>query len=302
MKFLVVGGTVGVLGAVGVVAVASSGGDEPLAAVTTAPGSPAANGTTPATSGPSAPGPTTAGATTAPIAPAGPVTITSGPCDAPGCSTSSSRAAFEFSSDAASTFECSVDGDGFAACTSPHQVAAAPGRHTFRARVAGQGPTVAAFPWKVARDALVSNSTVTSGITQTITGHACGGPTEPWKYTVDNEGSSVSSVYHLHWTFPHGSRSAPVEGTAEVNTGGSVDVAVTINHGHMKIVASGGGFDGVAEADISAHLIGTAAHPRLKFVQSELTGSLAGLAGTGFTIGGGAIGDPIHLGRAAGCP
>jgi hypothetical protein len=230
------------------------------------------------------------------------VTIVSGPCGAPGCSTSSARAAFEFSSDAASAFECSVDAGGFAACTSPHQVAAAPGRHTFRARLAGQGATVAAFPWTVARDASVSHTTVTSGITQTITGHACGGPTEPWKYTVANVGSGVSSAFHLHWTFPPGSRSAPIEGTAEVNTGGDVQVTVTIDHGHMKVVSSGGGFDGVAEADITAHLVGTAAHPRLKFVQTDLTGSIAGLGGTGFTIAGGAIGDPIHLGRAAGCP
>jgi hypothetical protein len=303
MKFLVVGGTVGVLGAVGVVAVATSGGDEPLGAATSAPGTPAANGTTPATSGPSAPGPTTAGATSAPIAPAGPVTITSGPCGAPGCSTSSNRASFAFSAADGTAFECSLDGGGFAPCTSPRAVVAPPGSHTFQAQVAGQSATVASFAWSVARDALIDDTTVTNGITQTSIGHACGGPNGTWRYTLTMRGEAVTADYHLHWIFAPGSRSAPIDGTAHIEPVSGIQVHVTIAGGHITIEASGNGFNGTSEADLDAKLVGPSTHPALKLVESEITGTIfGGGVASPFSIGGGDAKQPIRQGRFAGCP
>jgi len=305
MKALVIGGAVVVVGGVAaVVAMAASGGNGPSAAPTAGPADTPAGATSapgaPATSAPATTVPTTTVPTSAPVPPGAPVTIASGPCVASGCSTSSNRATFEFSSVGASEFECAVDGGAFAPCTSPRQVAAAAGRHSFQTQVAGQPDTVASFAWTVASDARVNASEVNNGVTMTSVGHACGGANGAWKYTVTMQGQSVSAEYHLHWTFGPGSRSAPVEGTGHMDSSG-VQGTVTIEHGHMTFTASGNGFDGVAESDISANLVGPRAHPRLTFIQTGGTGTITGIAGSLFSFGGGAFGEPIHDGRAPGC-
>ena len=156
--------------------------------------------------------------------------------------------------------------------------------------MAGQPDTVASFAWTVARDALVNASEVNNGVTMTSVGQACGGPNGAWRYTVTMQGQSVSAEYDLHWTFGPGSRSAPVEGTGHMDSSG-VQGTVTIEHGHMTFTASGNGFDGVAESDISANLVGPRAHPRLKFIQTGGTGTITGIAGSLFSFGGGAFGE-----------
>jgi hypothetical protein len=78
-------------------------------------------------------------------------TITKGPK----AKTTSKTASFQFaSSEAGSSFECSLDGSKFAACTSPHSVKAKkPGKHNFQVRArdaAGNvDPSEATFTWKV---------------------------------------------------------------------------------------------------------------------------------------------------------
>ncbi|HYU59596.1 MAG TPA: hypothetical protein VEK39_02450 [Solirubrobacterales bacterium] len=82
--------------------------------------------------------------------PAPETTITSGPKD----KTKKKTAIFEFSSnEAGSTFECSLDGATFAACSSPHTVKVKKGRHTFSVRAKDAGNNVESTPatdeWKV---------------------------------------------------------------------------------------------------------------------------------------------------------
>jgi hypothetical protein len=71
--------------------------------------------------------------------------IDSGPAD--GASTSDTTAIYGFSSEAAATFECSLDGAAFAACTSPKAVAGlATGTHTFAVRATDSHGNVDATP------------------------------------------------------------------------------------------------------------------------------------------------------------
>src|SRR4051794_6057218 len=77
-------------------------------------------------------------------------TITSGPSG----STSATSATFKFTSDTyGSTFECSLDGAGFAACASPATYAVGIGSHSFTVRATSPGgttdPTPAARTWSV---------------------------------------------------------------------------------------------------------------------------------------------------------
>ena len=86
-----------------------------------------------------------------PVAGAAPprIPITSGPM----ASTNSTSATFTFSSLApTATFECDIDGGGFAACTSPHGLTGlTEGAHTFqvRATAAGETSAPASFPWAI---------------------------------------------------------------------------------------------------------------------------------------------------------
>lgn len=66
------------------------------------------------------------------------------------------KATFEFSSDeSGSTFQCSVDGEGFAPCTSPFEDKVKRRRHTFEVRATDPAgnvdPTPATWAWKVKR-------------------------------------------------------------------------------------------------------------------------------------------------------
>jgi hypothetical protein len=89
--------------------------------------------------------------------------ITAGPSGA----VAASSASFEFvSSEAGSSFQCSLDGAGFAACTSPKSYTAlANGSHSFRVRAldaAGNGdPTAASRMWSV--DTAPPDTTITAG-------------------------------------------------------------------------------------------------------------------------------------------
>jgi hypothetical protein len=87
---------------------------------------------------------------------------------APPATTASTSASFSFESDEpGSTFECSLDGAAFGACTSPKQYAGlAPGAHGFRVRAidaaANVDPTPAEHTWTIAT-ATCSATTVTVG-------------------------------------------------------------------------------------------------------------------------------------------
>ncbi len=77
-------------------------------------------------------------------------TITSGPSDP----TNSTDATFEFTADETATFECHVDGAGFAACTSPHtENGLSDGPHTFEVRATDDAgntdPSPASFTWSI---------------------------------------------------------------------------------------------------------------------------------------------------------
>ena len=79
-------------------------------------------------------------------------TITKGPKD----KTKRKRATFEFgSSEAASTFECSLDGGAFGPCSSPNALKVKRGHHTFSVRARDAAGNVDASPatddWKVKR-------------------------------------------------------------------------------------------------------------------------------------------------------
>jgi hypothetical protein len=210
---------------------------------------------------------------------------------------------FDFSAPDGGSFECSLDGGGFTACSSPRTVHVAKGRHSFQARQAGFDATTANFRWTVASDAVVRASSTTNGITQTNAGHACGGPRGDWVWRVVNRGSALTVTYDLHWTFPPGSNTAPINGTGHAPPLNGLTLTITIVDGHLKSVASGNGFTGVAEADIVAKLVGSPAHPRITFVQSNLTGTVSGGgASVPFGTTGGRLGFLVHEQRFAGCP
>jgi len=90
-------------------------------------------------------------------------TITGGPPD----STSSTDASFEFvSSEAESSFECQLDGGGFAPCSAPQSYTGlSPGNHTFEVRatdpVGNIDPTPASRTWTV--DPAPPETTITGG-------------------------------------------------------------------------------------------------------------------------------------------
>lgn len=312
-RLLVIGGAVVVVGggaAIAIVATSSSSNPSATAttpAVATAPATsaPAGDGggtaTDPVATSAATSGPTSA-PTSAPPPPA-PVTISSGPCASTGCNTSSARATFEFSSLGASAYECSVDGGGFSSCTSPHAVATRAGQHRFQARVAGLNATVSSFVWTVAQDASIDTTAVTNGITAHSTGHACGGTRGPWEMDIAFHGSAVSETFHLRFQFPPGSTLAPVDGDADIPPINGIVVHVTIHDGLLVSRATGGGFTGVARARVVAKLAGTEQHPRIKFVQTQLSGTVSGAGAVApFSTAGGTLGYPVHLARFAGCP
>jgi hypothetical protein len=81
-------------------------------------------------------------------------TITNGPKDNVKTKKKRAKATFEFSSNVAgATFECSLDGAPFAACSSPHTETVKKGTHTFAVRAKTPGGGVDASPatdyWKV---------------------------------------------------------------------------------------------------------------------------------------------------------
>jgi hypothetical protein len=88
-------------------------------------------------------------------------TIDSGPSGV----TKSAMATFGFSSEAGATFECRVDSDAFALCTSPHTTAAlTDGAHTFQVRAtdaAGNTGSPASRSFTV--DTVAPDTTITSG-------------------------------------------------------------------------------------------------------------------------------------------
>ena len=88
-------------------------------------------------------------------------TITS----APAAATNSTSASFSFTATEASSFECSLDGAAFAACTSPRSYTAlAAGSHTFQVRatdtIGNTDPTPANHAWTV--DLTAPDTTITS--------------------------------------------------------------------------------------------------------------------------------------------
>ncbi|HXJ65089.1 MAG TPA: hypothetical protein VNN79_15150, partial [Actinomycetota bacterium] len=117
------------------------------------------------------------------------------------------------------------------------------------------------------------------------------------------QGSAVSETFHLRFQFRPGSDLAPVDGNADIPPLNGIVVHVTIHDGLLVSRAIGGGVTGVAKARIVAKLAGTERHPRIKFLQTQLTGTAnSGGAVVPFSAAGGAFGYPVHLSRAAGCP
>ncbi len=95
--------------------------------------------------------------------------ITSGPSG----TVKSNSASFSFSSTQAnSTFECSLDGASFTSCTSPQSYTnLSEGQHTFKVRAIGGAagnvdPTPASVTWTV--DTIAPDTTITSGLSGTV--------------------------------------------------------------------------------------------------------------------------------------
>ena len=102
------------------------------------------------------------------VAPAG--TIDGGPSG----TVTRRGATFQFSSsDSTATFKCSLDGEAFAPCTSPHGLTAGLGGHSFRVAAVDPAGNVDTSPgerlWTVANPALsVGDATVTEGNSGTV--------------------------------------------------------------------------------------------------------------------------------------
>ena len=97
-------------------------------------------------------------------------TITS----APAAATNSTSASFSFTATEASSFECSLDGAAFAACTSPKSYTAlAAGSHTFQVRatdtIGNTDPTPANHAWTV--DLTAPDTTITVGAREPVERH-----------------------------------------------------------------------------------------------------------------------------------
>jgi RNA polymerase sigma factor (sigma-70 family) len=106
------------------------------------------------------------------------VTIISGPPDP----TTSTNATLRFDASEPATFECSLDGGGFAGCGSPAQYSGLRlGRHTFRVRAtdqAGNTGTAASYAWTIEAPALpdlVVSSLSARGVVITNTGQGAAG-------------------------------------------------------------------------------------------------------------------------------
>jgi hypothetical protein len=123
-----------------------------------------------------------------------------------------------------------------------------------------------------------------------------------WTYKITFQGQGVHGVYDLHWTFPPGSNTAPIDGTARIAPISGIRVHVEINNGTLKATASGNGFTGSVTSHISAKLVGSNRAPALRFVQSQVHGSISGFGILVPTSGAGAaFGVPIRLRSFPGC-
>jgi hypothetical protein len=81
-------------------------------------------------------------------------TISNGPRDTVRTRRKRVRVAFEFSANEPATFECSLDGGGFGACTSPFSAKVKAGKHRFEVRATDAGGNLGAAAsdtWKVKR-------------------------------------------------------------------------------------------------------------------------------------------------------
>jgi hypothetical protein len=124
--------------------------------------------------------------------------ITSGPTG----TVSSNSASFSFSStEANSTFECSLDGAAFSSCTSPQSYTnLSEGQHSFKVRAIGGAagnvdPTPASVTWTV--DTTAPDTTITSGLSGTVKDKAASfsfSSTEPnSKFECSLDGAAFSS-------------------------------------------------------------------------------------------------------------
>jgi hypothetical protein len=98
----------------------------------------------------------------------------------PAVATNQAAATFAFSANKPSTFECSLDGAAWAACTSPSNFSVAQGQHNYRVRATSLGntePAPAEYTWTYdatppAPPVVISGSPVYSGPTVTFRGTA----------------------------------------------------------------------------------------------------------------------------------